>query len=461
MLLTSEITHDLWERCGQAIVDQHETIGERKLNPATRPEELRSILGQFNFESGRSPEEVVEFAIRGLRDFGVPTTHPRYYGLFNPSSGTMGWLADALVAGFNPQLAAWTHAPFANEVERHLIRAFGQKFGLEKADGTFCSGGAEANQTAVLCALVAKFPTYASHGTRSLNGNPRLYVSEQAHHSFIKAARFAGLGSDAVREVPVDSSFRLDAEALSRMIAADREKGDLPFMVVGTAGTTSGGLIDPLPAFNEIAKREELWFHTDAAWGGAAAMIPSLDGTLEGMERSDSITFDAHKFLSVPMGAGMFLTSHPDILGEACRITTDYMPRDGRSLDVDDPYSHSMQWSRRFIGLKLFMSLAHLGWDGYADVLAHQVEMGNELKRKLSAAGWEVVNDTPLPIACFRRSSSDSPDELMATVDRVVQSGEAWISFTRLRSDTPVIRACITHYGTQDSDLDALIQSLG
>lgn len=458
MVLSEEKWQALWQRVGEAIHDVH-TAEPRRLATGFDPNSIRDRLAKIDFSEARDADEVTEIVLEGLRAGMVPTSNPRYYGLFNPGSASMGAVADALVAGFNPQLAAWTHAPFPNEVETHLIRSFGEKFGFPNADGVFCTAGAEANHTALLCALVAKFPRFSEGGVRSLDGNPVLYVSEQAHHSFIKAARFCGLGSDAVRQIPVDDRFAMDVTALKAQIESDRRAGRLPFMVSATAGTTSGGIIDPLEKIAEIARQENLWFHADAAWGGAAVISPELKPALTGIELSDSITFDAHKWLSVPMGAGMFFTRDPDVLAQTCRITTDYMPRDGQGLDVVDPYTHSVQWSRRFTGLKLFMTLAHLGWDGYADVIERQASVGRYLRESLRKQGWDVVNDTPFPIACFRRNGWGE-DQLLECASQVVASGEAWISFTRLRADVPVIRACITHYRTAESDIDALLATL-
>jgi len=180
-----------------------------------------------------------------------------------------------------------------------------------------------------------------------------------------------------------------------------------PFLVAGTAGTTGAGIIDPLPALADLCARERLWLHVDAAWGGAAALVPEMRSVLAGIERADSITFDAHKWLSVPMGAGIFLTRHRDILDRTFRITTEYMPREAEGMEVTEPYTHSMQWSRRFIGLKVFLTLAVAGWDGYAAAIRHQAAMGDLLRRELSENGWEIVNPTALPVVCFRDRDRD------------------------------------------------------
>src|SRR5262249_23984119 len=149
---------------------------------------------------------------------------------------------------------------------------------------------------------------------------------------------------------------------------------------------------DPLAEIAAIAEAEKCWFHVDATWGGAAALVPELRAMLAGIEQADSIAFDVHKWLSVPMGAGLFLTLHPEILTRTFQTATAYMPRETGKVGVVDPYAHSMQWSRRFIGLKLFLSLAVAGWEGYAAAIHHMTAMGEVLRNELGEGGWEIVN---------------------------------------------------------------------
>lgn len=462
LLLDKEERTELWRQLTITIEEHIAQVEDLPVAPKADVAEIRARLTAFDFKEPHAPHAALEFAADSLRAFQVHTTHPRYFGLFNPAPTTMGIAADALVAAFNPQLAAWSHSPFAAEVERHLIQAFAVRFGYEikEADGTFCSGGAEANHTALLAALVARFPNFADEGLRGLTQQPVFYVSSQTHHSLTKAARFCGLGTNAIRTVNTDANFRMCVDDLAKQIEIDRRNNFAPFLVVATAGTTNGGTIDDLAATAELAVREKLWFHVDAAWGGAAAFVPELRAFLRGIERADSITFDAHKWLSVPMGAGLFLTQHKDILHQTCRVTTDYMPRDAADFGVADSFAHSMQWSRRFIGLKVFLSLAVAGWEGYAAAIRHQTAMGDALRRELESNDWQVVNQTPLPVICFRdgKSATGNTEKFIGELaNAIVATGAAWISPTRLDNETPVLRACITNYRTRTTDLKQLI----
>lgn len=463
--LDSQTRIQLWEQIVETIETYLARVRQARVAPELDPEKIRSLLIPQTFAQPLSPRQAVDFVVRGLWDYQVHTPHPRYFGLFNPAPTTMGIAADALVAAFNPQLATWSHSPFAVEVEQHLIRTFAYQFGYDLAeiDGTFTSGGAEANHTAVLTALAHAFPEFARTGLRGLDRQPRLYVSTQSHHSLIRAASACGLGSDAVHQIAVDDTLKMNVEALAEQIAQDRSAGFGPFLITATAGTTNAGVVDPIARIADVASREKLWFHVDAAWGGAAVFVTELRNILEGIERADSITFDTHKWLSVPMGGGIYLTRHRDILGQTFRITADYMPTDAAGLNVVDPYTHSIQCSRRFIGLKVFLSLAVAGWDGYGTVIRHQAAMGDLLRQQLEASGWEVVNQTRLPIVCFvdRQSPEGKSAAFVEAVAReIVSSGEAWISTTRLENDVPVLRACITNYRTEPDDILALVGAL-
>lgn len=451
----------VWEELVRRMEQYTTSIDARRVTPELDPQIIREVLDAIDFNEPWAPVDAVHFAADALSRFQTHTPHPRYFGLFNPAPATMGIAADALVAAFNPQLAAWSHSPFAIEVEQHLIRAVGGQFGYDpgSTDGAFASGGMEANHTAVLTALAHQFPEYAERGTRALTGQPMLYVSSEAHHSFLKAARMSGIGMDAVRLIQVGTELRMDPAALNSAIASDRQQGCEPFLIVGTAGTTNSGAIDPLDELADIAEREHVWYHVDAAWGGAAVMVPELRPLLAGIERSDSITFDAHKWLSVPMGAGVYLTRHRDILERTFRVATAYMPREAAGLDVIDPHLHSMQWSRRFTGLKLFLTLLVAGWDGYAEAIRHQAAMGTKLAEKLAAAGWTIANDPVLPVICFSEPDRDSAWHHEVAM-RVVSSGEAWISTTLLAGNRTVLRACITNYKTMPEHLDRLVDSL-
>jgi glutamate/tyrosine decarboxylase-like PLP-dependent enzyme len=225
--------------------------------------------------------------------------------------------------------------------------------------------------------------------------------------------------------------------------------------VIATAGSTAAGVIDPLPGIADLCQELEVDLHVDAAWAGAACLSARLRGVLNGIERADSVTIDAHKWLSAPMGAGMFFTRHGLALSRAFRTTANYMP----SAEASDPYLSSAQWSRRLTGLKVFMSLAAAGQDGYAKQIERDCELGDHLRDRLRQDRWRIVNETPLPVVCFMPGENGSRETLESIARHVESSGVAWISVAELAGQA-ALRACITSYRSTVDDVDALCAEL-
>ena len=424
--------------------------------PSVSVDEIRSHLGnQYQFQDGLPLDDVVQDAERMLRDWQVQVTHPRYLGLFNPAVTLPSVIAETLVAMYNSQLANWRTSPAGNEIERHTLAWLAAKFGMpENTIATFTSGGSEANLSAVAVALSHAFPKYGEEGLRSLKATPSIYLTGEAHHGFNKIAHVIGIGRRAVRVVETDHSLKMDLECLRRQVRQDRKDGWAPFMVVGSAGTTATGVIDPLPEIAQFCREEGLWFHTDAAWGGAAVLAPSLKQSLRGIEQSDSITCDAHKWFSVPMGCGMFFCRHRESVARAFHADVTYVSGE-QTGPVFNPLTNSMLWSRRFIGLRLFMALANLGESGYGAMIEHQAQLGNVLRDELAASGWTIVNDTPLPLVCFTRENLN-PTKFLAALHK---HQIAWMSET-LVSGVPSLRACVTNFQTQEPNIQQIVKDL-
>jgi aromatic-L-amino-acid decarboxylase len=431
-------------------------IANGPILPTVTAEEIRSYLAsRYDFARALPLEQVIADVETMLRTWQVQVTHPRYFGLFNPSVTLASVIADTLVAMYNPQLANWRTSPAANEMERHTLGWLAAKFGLpENAIATFTSGGTEANLSAVIVALTRAFPDYGEHGLRHLHAQPSIYLTEETHHSFSKIAHMTGLGRRALRAIPTDRCLKMDLGELKKRVAEDRINGFLPFLVVGTGGTTAAGVIDPLAEIGHFCREEGLWFHADAAWGGSAILSPKLKRYLAGIDLADSITCDAHKWLSVSMGCGMFFCRHPDTVAEAFRADVSYMP--GKPVGpAFDPYTTSAQWSRRFIGLKLFLALAHHGEAGYVEMIEHQTRMGDVLREALRSSGWRIVNSTPLPLVCFAREGVVPATFLAALHKRQI----AWMSEARL-GGIPVVRACITSFRTTERHIHWVVDEM-
>jgi glutamate/tyrosine decarboxylase-like PLP-dependent enzyme len=416
---------------------------------------FRAELETYDFGQPQPLEELLRWTIERMEHGIVQMANPRYFGLFNPGPNFPAQCADRVASLFNPQLASSASSPVPVELERHVIRAIAQRAALRgEATGHFATGGSEANYTALLCALTGAHPGFAVDGARAFAGPARFYTSRDCHIAWLKIAHQAGVGRAALRLVDTDGRGCMDPQALLRAIAEDRANGAVPVMVVATAGTTAAGMIDPLHACADIAQQERLWYHVDAAWGGAALASDRLRKVLEGIERADSITIDAHKWMATTMGCAIFITCHGPLLSEAFHASTSFMPSSVSGLD---PYLNSVQWSRRFLGLRLFLALAAAGWEGLAAHVERSVEVVDRVKERLIGLGWTVANDSPLAVL-----DAVPPPELgdvRNLVRRVVAGGRAWAAPTTFEG-RDVVRICATNGETTLEDVDALVAAL-
>ena len=392
----------------------------------------------------------------------VHPNHRRHFGLFVPGVRASGVVADTIVAVLNPQLGAWWYAPAACEIESFVLDACLAKIGFDPAQGCahFTSGGSEANATAVALALTRAFPGYAQDGILSSKQRPVLYVSEQAHDCFLKIAHQSGIGRSAVRRLKTDHAWRMDIEDLRRQFRRDSSAGAKPFLVVGTAGTTAAGAFDPLLSLAEFSRETGVWFHVDAAWGGLAILLDEVRPLVAGIEQADSVTWDAHKVFPIPMGAGMFFARNGASQAQTFAVDTGYLPP--TTQGTVDLYGASIQWSRRFIGLKVFLTLAELGWTGIRSLLRQQLQAGETLREELLRMGFVILNSSQLPLVCFTddkmRTGSRKAQDI---VKHVVSSGRAWLSAVRLRPGEPsALRACISNHNTTSGDVRSLVAEL-
>jgi glutamate/tyrosine decarboxylase-like PLP-dependent enzyme len=390
-----------------------------------------------------------------MRHGDLLSAHARCFGFFNPTPAWPGILADLLSAARNPQLCVVSHAPASVAIERHLMAYLVAALGFpDDATGHFTSGGSEANATGLQVALARLCPQFVRDGAAALAGPVRIYASADSHLAWIKLARSAGLGSAAVRLVPTDGAGRMDTGQLSAMIAADRASGDLPVMIAATAGTTNAGMVDPLESCAGIAARENMHLHVDAAWAGALVVDPQRRaGHLAGIDRADSVTIDAHKWLAVPMGAGMVFVRDREALGRAFSVSTDYMP----AGDGEDAYITSYQWSRRFIGLRLWLTLRTFGAEGYRAMFERQFSLAARLREGLAERGWTIRNaQGRLPVVVFDDPGGRDSADLARWLEH---DGTVWLGHVKFENRL-VLRACITSYLTGQADIDILLDRL-
>jgi len=461
LLLSQQQRQEMWDQVGRAF----ESIYKERNRSCVFNEELQSaflpLLKNIDFKNNTDPLEVINLMIDALQSYQLNTTHPAYFGVFNPAPSSMSIIADAMVAFFNPQLASSKSGKFSIAIEEHLLSFFGQAFGYDQDnwEGIFTTGATEAINTALFCALNQKLPGFKMHGLLGLKQLPLIYCTNETHHSVVRAARLCGLGEKSLSVTMVDAQLKFDVGPLEEQIKKDIFNGHLPVFLVATLGSTSAGVIDPLFELATIANKYNIWFHVDAAFGGAAALLPEFNELKTSMALSDSIAFDPHKWLSVSMGCGMYLSRHRGILRHSFDVEESfYMPKEARHATMTEPYRQSMQWSRRFIGLKLFMTLMAHGTEGYQNALRHQMRMGQILKNKLNDNQWLIKNDTLLPVICFADEKGLDAESI---VNFVTSSKRAFLTTTKLsHNNESVLRAGIPNFLTQEEHLDLLLTLL-
>ncbi len=462
LLLSSGKRTKAWELLGEKIEDYISSVDSLKVPQNVSLEEIQKVLSAIDFCEPVEVDEAIKWTHTLLKKHLLQIASRDYYGVFNPQASSMSLIADAFVAAHNPQLASSASAMLCIEMENHLIQYFAEKFGMNSssAKGSFTSGATEANFMALLCALSKRIPGYRNQGLRGIEKWPTIYCSEETHGSIKRACRISGLGTDILRSIPVQSNLQMDCEQLEKQILADQEKGYHPLMVVANLGSTSSATIDPLEKIAQISQKYDLWFHVDAAWGGAALLLEEYSYLRRGISFADSLSFDPHKWLSIAMGCGMFFVKEGRSLRRAFSIeSTAYMPDETQDNEQSEPYRDTLQWSRRFSGLKLFLTLLVHGEKGYSEVLRHQIKIGKYLKEQLEQNSWEVLNTTPWPVACFvDKKSGCDPKELLHLVNK---TGDTWITNTELMwQKRGVLRAGISNFRTEESNIDKLIQAL-
>ena len=395
--------------------------------------------------------------------------HPRFMAYVSGPGTIPGAAADLLAAGLNMNAGGWLLSPSASEIERHLTATFARWFGMQpEAGGILVSGGAMAN----FVGLKVARDRHAGWDVRSegVAGHPRLaiYLSAETHVVSARAADMLGLGTDAVRKIPVGADFRIRVDELRAAIRRDRDAGVRPIAVVGSAGTVATGAVDPLETLADLCADEGLWFHVDAAYGGPAAFTQDLAPLFAGIHRADSIAFDPHKWLYTPLSGGCILVRDLQFLSDSFSVTATYVHQDkertGRGVDGSQL---GPQFSRANQSLKVWVSLLAHGKRAYVARISHDAALARYLgARAEERPEFELVTPVGLSICCFRYVPPDLPDQperepyLSLLNERLMTEaqldGRTFFSNAVL-DDRFVLRACIVNFRTEADDLDATL----
>ena len=370
-----------------------------------------------------------------------------------------------LSATLNVNGMLWRTSPAATELEAVALDWLRQLVGLPKALFGVIQDTASASTLVALAAAREAVPGLEArrHGLAGQT-RLRLYASEQAHSSVEKAAIVLGVGQDGFRKIPVDDAFRMDVVRLARAVAEDRAAGWTPFAVVATAGTTSTTSIDPVPAVADVCEREGLWLHVDAAYAGAAAILPECRFVLEGCERADSLVINPHKWLFVPIDLSAFYTRRPEVVRAAFSLVPEYLqtPEDSLAPNLMD---YGVSLGRRFRALKLWMVLRAFGREGIVERLREHLRLARLFRSWVEDdPGFEIASATTLSVVCFRalfpgRSDEEADRLNEELLEAVNATGEVFLSGTRLRGRT-TLRLAVGNIRTEERHVERAFELL-
>ena len=428
------------------------------------PDALRKELLELPLpEHPAALDDLVRTALRDVLPHAMGNGHPAFFGWVNPPPSPAGVMTSLAAAAMNPSVVSGDHADV--HLERVVVRWLAELVGFPHPPGTglLTSGGSAAT---IVCLAGARSRALAGagHDVRrdGLAGAPRLiaYVPSEAHSCVRRALELLGLGSGALRDVPLEGG-RLDAAALRASIAADRASAAVPALLVGSAGTVNTGAIDPLDALADVAAEEGLWFHVDGAYGAFGVLDPGIAARYRGMERADSLVLDPHKWLGVPVDAGCALVRRDEDLRDAFSLIPPYLRQD-TGAPIGTFAEYGFEQTRPFRALKTWATIAALGRAG----IAAQVMRANALARELATLverepELELVAVPETSIVAFRARPADCPpdklDELNRELPEAVQArGRAFVTGT-IFGGRETLRACILHPGTGSEHLATLV----
>jgi aromatic-L-amino-acid/L-tryptophan decarboxylase len=461
----------MFRALGHQLVDQlADSLAAIPHRPLTRNDAPSEIRSAFDLsaplpEAGTDPGALLERTTRLLFEHSLFNAHPRFFGYITAAPAPIGVLGDFLSAALNANVGAWTLSPAATEVEAQTVRWMASFIGYPaECGGLLVSGGNMANVVCFLAARAAKAPWNVRERGAIGDGGRRLrvYGSVETHTWIQKAVDLAGLGTESIRWIGADSEQRMDVSALRRQIEADRAAGDVPCVVVGTAGSVSTGAVDPLAEIRSVCSEFDVWFHVDGAYGGFAAALEDAPADLRALSSADSVAVDPHKWLYAPLEAGCALVREPALLRNAFAYHPPYYHFDEQVTNYVD---YGPQNSRGFRALKVWLALQHAGAAGYREMIAEDIRLSRAMAAEVRRSEDLELVTQALSIATFRcvprelRAQLGDPevarylDALNQNVlDRVQRGGEAFVS-NAVVDGRFVLRACIVNFHTTLEDV--------
>lgn len=457
-----------WRRAGTRAVQMAARIAgnweRRRPGTEATPEE---VLSRFSEPLPDAPAELDSIfdRLQEVADLSNYNGHPRWLAYITASPNPVGVIGDFITSAMNPNLGLWRGGPAPTAVEAQSIHWLKELLGYPAdAEGVYTSGGQFANIVAhaVIRNQMAGWDVRQS-GMQGSNHRLRVYASAESHYCQLQAANLLGMGTDAVRLVPVDEAYRMRLDALAQMIAEDRALGHRPIAVVGAAGTVGTGAVDPLPELVSIARAEKMWMHVDGAYGAFAVIAPNAPRALRAISDADSVACDPHKWLYAPIDAGVVLVRKPGALSSVFSFHAPYLHAGETDARIDLA-EVGPENSRRARGIKVWMALMAYGRLGYRDMIDRNILLAEYMERLVeSTPGLVLAAPRELSIVCWRVEpdgvDSDRLDELQLEVmEELERRGIAIISNARLRDGQSALRACIVNFRTCAEDIETIVR---
>ncbi|HEX7190159.1 MAG TPA: pyridoxal-dependent decarboxylase [Thermoanaerobaculia bacterium] len=428
-------TTDEFRAAGHRIVDwvadYLANIDDYDVLSRVQPGDIAKQFAASPNESGRPYDDLLADFQSKVIPGVTHWNHPAFFAYFSITGSQAGILAELLTAAINANGMLWRTSPSLTELETVTLGWLRDTLGLPANLFGIINDTASINSFLALAA--AREATGLDIRRKGMTGRDlpplRVYCSDQAHSSIEKGALALGIGADGVIKIESDDAFRMKPEALEAAIARDRAAGALPMAIVATAGTTSTASVDPVRRIGEIAAREKVWFHVDAAYAGSATICPEYRWLWDGVEYADSIVTNPHKWLFTPIDFGVLYTRKPDVLRETFSLVPEYLKTpDTAEINYMD---YGLQLGRRFRALKLWMVFEHYGIERLRNVIRDQIGFAKRLADELlKIDGVELLAPQSFSVVVFRKGSDE---ETAAIMERMNASGELFVSHTKLK----------------------------
>jgi aromatic-L-amino-acid decarboxylase len=453
----------------RAVDDSFDWLSTVRERPAWQPAP-DSVVAHFHQPLPRAPQGA-DAAYRDFREWILPypmgNVHPRFWSWYMGNGTPLGAIGDFLAAIVNPNMGGGNH--IANHVESQVVDWCKEIVGMPlESGGLLVSGASMANFVGLTVARnTATGIDVRAAGVRALAGELAFYASTEVHSCIQKALELLGLGSAALRKVPVDAAYRIDVRALEHMISADRKAGAIPACLIANAGTINTGAVDDLNLVADVCEREKLWFHVDGAIGAVVALAPQHRQLVAGLERADSVALDLHKWLHVPFEAGCALVRDRKAHRAAFALTPEYLEHAERGLASGSLWfsEYGLQLSRGFRALKVWLSFKEHGLDKFGRLIDQNIAQAHELAGLVEAEpALELMAPVVLNIVCFRYLPRNLPadrwnafnEELLI---RLHESGIAAPSYTTLDGEY-CLRAALSNHRTRSEDLGIMVDAV-